>query len=877
MHKFVYHFGSGAAEGSTKLKDLLGGKGANLAEMSNLGLPVPDGFTISTEACLKYFENNKKLSDELVAQTAGALEALEVKIGKKFGDKENPLLVSVRSGAKFSMPGMMDTILNVGLNDRTVVALAQNTKNERYAFDCYRRLIQMYGDVVLGIEKSHFEEEIHYVKKSKGLIYDQDLSTEDFKNLVGKFKEIISIQGKEFPQDVQSQLWNAICVVFESWMNDRAKIYRKIHSIPENLGTAVNIQAMVFGNFGDTSGTGVCFSRNPANGNNEFYGEFLINAQGEDVVAGIRTPLQITVEGKKRVYQNEPALEEWMPNIFHELHHHVKNLEAHFKDVQDVEFTIENSKLWILQTRNAKRTAQAAVRSLLDFHREGKLTKIEALKKLDANFIDSLLHPSLDLSNKTQPISKGLPASPGAASGIAVFSSEKAEKLKGQNIILIREETSPEDIAGMHQSSGIITARGGMTSHAAVVARGMGKPCIVGASEIVFAADKASIQIGENQIFEGDFITIDGGTGSIFIGKIPTKPSDSLPDLNTIFSWCNEIDRKLGVFANADNPHDAKVALDFGAEGIGLCRTEHMFFEKDRIGFMRQMIFADSINERKAALDKLFEFQKQDFKGIFEVMKGLPVTVRLLDPPLHEFLPHTKKEIDDLCKFLGKDSFWVETRMSKLEEFNPMLGHRGVRLAVSYPEIYEMQVRAILSAALEVQGSVPEIMVPLIQDESEIIFAKNLIQKTAAEIFEKSKKKIEFKIGTMIELPRACINAANIAAHVNFFSFGTNDLTQTTMGISRDDAGKFLDEYQKLGLLAKDPFKTIDKNGVGELIKIAIKEGLIVNPRLKIGVCGEHGGDVESIEFFASIGLNYVSCSPYRLPTAKLKVAQLSV
>ena len=878
MSKWVYTFGNGAAEGDASMKNLLGGKGANLAEMNRVGLPVPAGFTVTTEVCTYYYANNKTYPADLEAQVKEGVAYAEKTMGRKFADMENPLLFSVRSGARISMPGMMNTVLNLGLNDETVKALAKASNDERFAYDSYRRFIMMYSDVVLEADIDLFEHELEHMKEAKGYKLDTELTADDLKALVAKFKEIGKKIGKEFPQDPWTQLMGGIGAVFNSWMVKKAITYRKLNNIPGDWGTAVNVQAMVFGNAGNDCATGVCFSRDPATGENVYYGEYLINAQGEDVVAGIRTPQPMA----KKAGQTD-SLEEVMPSLYKELVDVREKLEKHYKDMQDMEFTIEKGKLWMLQTRNGKRTAAAAVRIAVEMQDEGLLNKEEAIMRVGADQLDQLLHPMLDPKAEKKVIASGLPASPGAAVGRAVFSSDEAEEWskKGEKVMLVRLETSPEDIGGMHVSQGIITARGGMTSHAAVVARGMGLPCVSGSNEIKI--DYASKQFTTNSgvvIKEGDWVSIDGAKGQIIEGKVPTVSVEMTGNFGKLMGWVDEA-RTLQIRANAETPKDAKQALDFGAEGIGLARTEHMFFDADRIGDMRAMILAENEEGRRAALAKLLPYQKKDFKDLFTVMNGLPVTVRLLDPPLHEFLPHTDAEIAELAKHTGLSVEKVKERASALHESNPMLGHRGCRLAVTYPEIAEMQTRAILEAAIEVKAQnisvLPEIEVPLIGSKKELDIVKAVIDETAKKVFEETKTTVEYMVGTMIELPRAALLADEIAESAQFFGFGTNDLTQTTLGMSRDDTGAILEEYRAKGVYVADPFATIDADGVGKLVKTGCDLGRKTRPNIKLGVCGEHGGDPKSIEFFQTCGMKYVSCSPFRVPVARLAAAQAAI
>jgi pyruvate,orthophosphate dikinase len=879
--KFVYSFGDGNSEGDASMKNLLGGKGANLAEMSKMGLPVPLGFTITTEVCDVYYKNKKSFPTELKIEVEKALIQIENKIGAKFGDEKNPLLFSVRSGARASMPGMMDTVLNLGLNDKTVLALAKNSENKRFAFDSYRRFIQMYSDVVLGVDHYNFETILDDKKQEFGALADTDLSAEQLEEIVELFKvEVKNELGRDFPQDVHQQLWGAIEAVFASWMNDRAITYRSINNIPAEWGTAVNVQSMVFGNMGDSSATGVAFTRNPSTGAKELYGEYLINAQGEDVVAGIRTPQSITIQGKEQLNSVLPSMQETMPEVFLELEKIYKKLELHYRDMQDIEFTVQNKKLWMLQTRSGKRTAHAAVKIAVDMVNEKLIDKNEALLRIDPASLDQLLHPTLDPKAKVNNIAKGLPASPGAASGIVVFSSQEAERRfeNGDKVILVRVETSPEDIKGMHVSQGILTARGGMTSHAAVVARGMGTPCVSGAIGLhVDNAGKFFIANGV-KVKEGELITINGSNGDVILGNVPTLKPNLSGDFETIMLWADEV-RKLRVRTNAETPLDCQVARDFGAEGIGLCRTEHMFFNEDRIISVREMILAETAEGRKKALAKLLPMQRKDFVEIFKIMAGLPVTIRLLDPPLHEFLPHKESEIQEVAKVAGVEVDYVKHRTQQLQEQNPMLGHRGCRLGISYPEIYEMQARAIFEAAVIVKKETKkdvllEVMIPLVATRKEIQIMRQLVVDTEKAVVAESGIELKYMVGTMIELPRAALVADKIAEEAEFFSFGTNDLTQTTFGLSRDDAGNFLGHYQKAGILEKDPFAELDQEGVGELIKIATQKGKQTRPDIKLGICGEHGGNPASIEFCNDVGLHYVSCSPYRVPIARLSAAR---
>ncbi|MFD2182682.1 pyruvate, phosphate dikinase [Rhodoplanes azumiensis] len=882
--KWVYTFGNGTAEGAAGMKNLLGGKGANLAEMAGLGLPVPPGFTISTEVCTYYYQNNRTYPKSLKPQVEAALEHVARIVGKQFGDKTDPLLVSVRSGARASMPGMMDTVLNLGLNDETVEALAKQSGDRRFAFDSYRRFITMYSNVVLDVGYHNFEELLDEHKDEHGYKLDTDLTADDWEKLIVRYKErVIRETGKPFPQDPHEQLWGAIGAVFGSWMNQRAITYRRLNGVPESWGTAVNVQAMVFGNLGETSATGVAFSRNPSTGERKLYGEFLINAQGEDVVAGIRTPQEITEEARIASGSDKPSLEKAMPEPFKELVKYYTKLEKHYRDMQDMEFTVERGRLWMLQTRNGKRTAKAALKIAVDLANEGVISRNEAVLRIEPASLDQLLHPTIDPKAERKLIATGLPASPGAAAGEIVFNSDEAELLKSQNrkVILVRVETSPEDIHGMHAAEGILTTRGGMTSHAAVVARGMGKPCVAGAGSI--RVDYAAgTMTASGQVFKkGDVITIDGGTGHVLAGRVPMQEPALSDDFATLMTWADKV-RKLKVRTNADTPNDAKVAVKFGAEGIGLCRTEHMFFEGDRIRAVREMILADDEQSRRNALAKLLPMQRGDFAQIFEVMKGKPVTIRLLDPPLHEFLPHTEQEIAEVAQAMGADARKLADRAKELAEFNPMLGFRGCRLAVVYPEIAEMQARAIFEAAVDAakktgEPVVPEVMVPLIATKAELDLVKARIDAMAQAVMKETGTKFKYQVGTMIELPRAALRAGEIAESAEFFSFGTNDLTQTTFGISRDDAASFLGTYTAKNIVPVDPFVSIDTEGVGELMKIATERGRAVREKLKAGICGEHGGDPASVMFCAKLGLDYVSCSPFRVPIARLAAAQAAL
>lgn len=882
--KWVYTFGDGKAEGKAGLRDLLGGKGANLAEMANLGLPVPPGFTIPTSVCTYFYAHDKSYPPALKAQVEKALDHVGKLTGKAFGDPKNPLLVSVRSGGRASMPGMMDTVLNLGLNDKTVEALAELSGDRRFAYDSYRRFITMYSDVVLGFEHHHFEDILDTFKDGQGYTLDTDLSGDDWVELVGKYKEAVAREtGKDFPQDPHEQLWGAIGAVFSSWMNARAVTYRRLHDIPESWGTAVNVQAMVFGNMGETSATGVAFTRNPSTGESKLYGEFLINAQGEDVVAGIRTPQDITEEARQESGSDKPSMESAMPEAFKELTRFYTLLEKHYRDMQDMEFTVEQGKLWMLQTRGGKRTAKAALRIAVELANEGLISKKDAVMRIDPASLDQLLHPTIDPAAKRDVIATGLPASPGAASGEIVFSSDEAAKLQadGRNVILVRIETSPEDIHGMHAAEGILTTRGGMTSHAAVVARGMGKPCVSGCGAIRVDYGRGTMSIGSRTFKTGDVITIDGSLGQVLAGRMPMIEPKLSGEFGTLMGWADQV-RKLGVRVNADTPEDARTAIKFGGEGIGLCRTEHMFFEETRIRTVREMILSEDEQSRRAALSKLLPMQRADFVELFEIMKGLPVTIRLLDPPLHEFLPHTQAEIEEVARAMNTDPRRLADRARDLAEFNPMLGFRGCRLAIAYPEIAEMQARAIFEAAVEAEKRTDkavglEVMVPLIATKAEFDLVKARIDATAQSVMKETGKKLAYQVGTMIELPRACLMAGDVAQTAEFFSFGTNDLTQTTYGISRDDAASFLGTYVSKGILEIDPFISVDRDGVGELVKIGVTRGRKTRPNLKVGICGEHGGDPASVAFCHEIGLDYVSCSPYRVPIARLAAAQAAL
>jgi pyruvate,orthophosphate dikinase len=882
--KWVYSFGDGRAEGKATMRNLLGGKGAGLAEMANLGLPVPPGFTITTEVCTYYYAHDRQYPKDLNAQVEKALAQVGRITGKRFGDKVNPLLVSVRSGARASMPGMMDTVLNLGLNDETVEALAKRSGDRRFAYDSYRRFITMYADVVLGVGHEHFEELLDQHKERQGYSLDTELTAEDWTELTALYKKRVKEKlGQDFPQDPHEQLWGAIGAVFGSWMNQRAITYRKLHNLPESWGTAVNVQAMVFGNMGETSATGVAFTRNPSTGEKKLYGEFLINAQGEDVVAGIRTPQEISEAARKEAGSDKPSMEYTLPKAYSELKRIYNALERHYRDMQDMEFTVEQGKLWMLQTRNGKRTAKAALRIAVELANEGLISKEEAVLHVEPLTLDQLLHPTIDPRAHRKVIATGLPASPGAASGEIIFSSDEAAQLKsdGQKVILVRVETSPEDIHGMHAAEGILTTRGGMTSHAAVVARGMGKPCVSGAGSIRVDYNAKTMTAGSQVFKQGDYITVDGSTGQVLAGKVDMVQPQLSGEFATLIGWADKV-RKLGVRANADTPADAKAAVRFGAEGIGLCRTEHMFFEEGRIQAVREMILADDEQSRRAALAKLLPMQRGDFLELFEIMGARPVTIRLLDPPLHEFLPHGEEEIAEVAAAMGADPRKLADRARELSEFNPMLGFRGCRIAIAYPEIAEMQARAIFEAAVEAQKRAdkpvkPEVMVPLIATKAEFDLVKARIDAMAAAVEKETGARLDYDVGTMIELPRAALMAGEIAETAEFFSFGTNDLTQTTFGISRDDAASFLSIYTARGILKADPFVSIDQQGVGELVKIGVARGRKVRPKLKVGICGEHGGDPASVAFCHEAKLDYVSCSPFRVPIARLAAAQAAL
>jgi pyruvate, orthophosphate dikinase len=882
--QWVYAFGGGRAAGRAGMRNLLGGKGAGLAEMAHLGLPVPPGFTITTEVCTYFYANGKNYPKDLKPQVEAALAEIGRITGKKFGDAGNPLLVSVRSGARASMPGMMDTVLNLGLNDTTVAALGAKSGDKRFAYDSYRRFITMYSDVVLGIGHHHFEEILDDHKDRNGYSLDTDLDAADWEEVVRLFKARVEEEsGKPFPQEPHAQLWGAIGAVFGSWMNQRAITYRRLHGIPESWGTAVNVQAMVFGNMGETSATGVAFTRNPSTGEKKLYGEFLINAQGEDVVAGIRTPQEITEDARKEARSDKPSMESAMPAAFAELKRIQASLEKHYRDMQDLEFTVEQGKLWMLQTRNGKRTAKAALRIAVELAHEKLITRDEAVTRIDPAALDQLLHPTIDPAAERHIIATGLPASPGAASGEIVFSSEDAELLKsqGHKVILVRVETSPEDIHGMHAAEGILTTRGGMTSHAAVVARGMGKPCVAGAGALRVDYRMQTVTAGGVTLKKGETLTIDGSTGQVLAGRVPMREPELAGEFGTLMKWADAV-RVLKVRANADTPADARAAIRFGAEGIGLCRTEHMFFEEDRIRAVREMILAEDEKARRTALAKLLPMQRADFVELFKIMGGLPVTIRLLDPPLHEFLPQTDAEIAEVAQAMGADARKLADRARELHEFNPMLGFRGCRLAIAYPEIAEMQARAIFEAAVEAGRATgkpvePEIMVPLIASKAELDLVKERIDATAQTVAAETKSRLKYQVGTMIELPRAALKAGEIAGTAEFFSFGTNDLTQTAFGISRDDAASFLGIYTAKGILPSDPFVSIDREGVGELVRIAAERGRKARKNIKLGICGEHGGDPASVAFCHDVGLDYVSCSPFRVPIARLAAAQAAL
>ncbi|PTQ65315.1 pyruvate phosphate dikinase [Sphingomonas sp. PP-CE-3G-477] len=884
MTQYVYRFGGGVSDGGKGDKNLLGGKGANLAEMASIGLPVPPGFTISTDFCAVYYDEGGQFPQGLRDEVATGLAHIEGVTGKKFGDSADPLLVSVRSGARASMPGMMDTVLNLGLNDETVEGLAAKSEDARFAWDSYRRFIQMYADVVLELDHGAFEEALEIAKEDQGFTLDTELSADDLRKLVAEYKGLVDkLWGKPFPQDVHDQLWGAVGAVFGSWQSERAKVYRRLNDIPGGWGTAVNIQAMVFGNMGDTSATGVAFTRDPSKGDRAYYGEFLINAQGEDVVAGIRTPQYLTKTAREDAGAKPASMEEAMPEVYIQLADVFDTLENHYRDMQDIEFTVEKTKLWMLQTRAGKRTAKAALKIAVDMANEGLITREEAILRIEPMALDQLLHPTLDPKAHRDVLTKGLPASPGAASGAVVFDADAAEKkaADGVAVILVRTETSPDDIHGMHAAKGILTARGGMTSHAAVVARGMGRPCVSGAGTLSIDAKAKIMRCGGREVKEGDLLTIDGTTGEVMIGAVATVQPELSGDFATLMVWADEV-RRLKVRANAETPEDCRVAREFGAEGVGLCRTEHMFFESSRITNVRQMILASDEKGRRVALEKLLPEQRKDFTEILEVMAGLPVTIRLLDPPLHEFLPHEETEFAEVATAAGVDVDTLKRRAAELHEFNPMLGHRGCRLGVTYPEIYEMQARAIFEAAVDVAeksgaAPIPEVMIPLVATRRELELMKAVVDKAAQAVFAEKGLTIEYLVGTMIELPRAALRAGEIAEVGEFFSFGTNDLTQTTLGVSRDDASRFLGAYVEQGIYAKDPFVSIDVEGVGELIEIAAERGRKTRAGIKLGICGEHGGDPASIAFCEKVGLDYVSASPYRVPIARLAAAQAAL
>ena len=881
---YVYRFGGGVSDGGKGDKNLLGGKGANLAEMASIGLPVPPGFTISTAMCTRYYEDGEQFPQELRDEVADGIAHIEAVTEKRFGDPENPLLVSVRSGARVSMPGMMDTVLNLGLNDATVAGLAKKAGDERFAWDSYRRFIQMYADVVLELDHGAFEEALEIAKEDNGFTLDTEMTAEDWKALVTVYKGLVEEQwGKPFPQDVHDQLWGAVGAVFGSWQSERAKVYRRLNDIPADWGTAVNVQAMVFGNMGDTSATGVAFTRDPSKGDRAYYGEFLINAQGEDVVAGIRTPQYLTKAAREEANAKPASMEEAMPEVYAELAAVFDQLETHYRDMQDIEFTVEQAKLWMLQTRSGKRTAKAALKIAVDMANEGLITREEAIARVDPAALDQLLHPTLDPNAHRDVLTKGLPASPGAASGKVVFDADAAERAAaaGEAVILVRVETSPEDIHGMHAAKGILTARGGMTSHAAVVARGMGRPCVSGAGSLSIDNKAKLLRVGSREVREGDILTLDGSTGEVMVGAVATVQPELAGDFGTLMEWADQV-RRLKVRANAETPLDCRTAREFGAEGVGLCRTEHMFFDSARITAVRQMILASDEAGRRAALAKLLPEQRADFTAIFEVMAGLPVTVRLLDPPLHEFLPQQEAEFAEVATAAGVDVDTLKRRANELHEFNPMLGHRGCRLGVTYPEIYEIQARAIFEAALDVaeksgEAPIPEVMIPLVATRRELELMKAVVDKAAQAVFAERGKTVEYLVGTMIELPRAALKAGEIAEVGEFFSFGTNDLTQTTLGVSRDDAARFLSAYVEKGIYAKDPFVSLDVEGVGELVSLAAERGRATRPGIKLGICGEHGGDPASIAFCEQVGLDYVSASPYRVPIARLAAAQAAL
>lgn len=881
MANWVFGFGDGKADGDASMKELLGGKGANLAEMSRLGLPVPPGFTISTAVCTHYYDHDRHYPDDLKESARAALERVETLVGKRFGDARDPLLVSVRSGARASMPGMMDTVLNLGLNDHTVEGLAARTGDPRFAYDSYRRFIQMYGNVVLGVEHYLFEDVLDGMKRRRNVDLDTHLTADDWRQVVGDYKTLVKdTLDRPFPQDPHDQLWGAIGAVFGSWMNQRAITYRRLHGIPASWGTAVNVQAMVFGNMGDDCATGVAFTRDPATGEDAFYGEYLVNAQGEDVVAGIRTPQPITLVAKAAGGSTLPAMEEVMPAVFAELDAIRQRLESHYRDMQDIEFTVQQGRLYILQTRSGKRTAAAALKIAVDLCNQGVIDRRDAVQRVDPASLDQLLHPTLDPKAERQPFAKGLPASPGAAAGRIVLSADEAEAKAqlGDTVILVREETSPEDIHGMHAAAGILTTRGGMTSHAAVVARGMGRPCVSGAGEVRIDMKAGTVTARGVTLKAGDLITLDGAAGEVMVGRVPTIEPELSGDFTTLMGWADQI-RRMKVRTNAETPGDARVAVQFGAEGIGLCRTEHMFFEADRIIAVRRMIVADTEEERRSALADLLPMQRQDFVELFGIMAGLPVTVRLLDPPLHEFLPRSDEDMDEVAKAAGTDPAKIRHRAAQLHESNPMLGHRGCRLGISFPEIYEMQARAVFEAVVAVAKNggetvTPEIMIPLAFSKRELDTLNTKIVEVAQAVEAENDTRLTYLVGTMVELPRAALRAAELAEAADFFSFGTNDLTQTTFGISRDDAATFLGDYERAGIIETDPFVTLDQDGVGELVTMGCERGRSTRPDIKLGICGEHGGDPASIDFCERVGLDYVSCSPYRVPIARLAAAQ---
>ncbi len=886
MAQQVYTFGGGVNHADPRVRDktITGGKGANLSEMAGIGLPVPPGFTITTEECVRYLKEGANFSDQLRADVATALAHIEAAVGKRFGDAADPLLVSVRSGARVSMPGMMDTVLNLGLNDATVEGLARTSGDDRFAWDSYRRFIQMYSDVVLGLDHHLFEDALEEAKEDKGYFTDVEMLAEDWQKVVAAYKALVEQGlGKPFPQDVTEQLWGAIAAVFDSWDSDRAKVYRRLNDIPGDWGTAVNVQAMVFGNMGETSATGVAFTRDPATGERAYYGEWLVNAQGEDVVAGIRTPQYLTKAAREKASAKPLSMEEAMPEAYTELAHVFDLLEAHYRDMQDIEFTVERGKLWMLQTRSGKRTAKAALRMAVEMVGEGLIDEATAVKRVDPMALDQLLHPTLDPKAPRDVLGKGLPASPGAASGAIVLDADSAEKRaeRGEAVVLVRVETSPEDIHGMHAAKGILTARGGMTSHAAVVARGMGRPCVSGASGLSIDMPSRTLKIGNRALKEGDIITLDGATGEIMAGEVRTIEPELVGDFGTLMAWADQ-HRRMRVRTNAETPEDCRMARQFGAEGIGLCRTEHMFFDAARISAVRQMILAEDTATRAAALAKLLPEQRADFHAIFTIMAGLPVTIRLLDPPLHEFLPHSDAEFAELAQAIGIGADTLRRRAGELHEFNPMLGHRGCRLGITFPDIYEMQARAIFEAACDVaaesgEAVVPEVMVPLVATRKELEILKALIDRTAAQVFAEKGRTLDYLVGTMIELPRAALMAGEIAEEAKFFSFGTNDLTQTALGVSRDDAAKFLGPYVEQGIYPRDPFVSLDIDGVGQLVELAAERGRKTYPALKLGICGEHGGDPASIAFCEKVGLDYVSASPYRVPIARLAAAQAAL